>query len=216
MPRLAFLGVADDASTWATLGFTVEETSVRVGGTTIVCAGTSVGRGIVDWTLEGSEASIDGLAATARSVASKSNEPTDHVNGVVAIDHLVVSTPEVERTVAAFEQRGLECRRRREGAAYGQHRMRQAFFWLGDPDGPVADKVVLELVGPEVPDPARSADPATFFGLALTVQDLDATAAFYGDLMKPPVDAVQPGRRIATLSSRAGSSVAIAFMSTHV
>lgn len=248
MTGLACLGVGDEPSTWAALGFILDGAMVRIGSTSVVCVGTSAGAGIVDWTVAAPNGDdvgfVDGLRAAARPTAvAASSEPadrvtadrdtvdrdtadyvidhvtdhvTDHVNGVVAIDHVVVSTPDVDRTVAAFELGGFECRRRREGAAYGRHQMRQAFFWLGDPDGPITDKVILEVVGPETPDPARSGDPATFFGLALTVRDLEATADFFGDLMKPPVDAVQSGRRIATLSSRAGSSVAIAFMSTHV
>ncbi|MBV9662995.1 MAG: glyoxalase, partial [Actinobacteria bacterium] len=55
--------------------------------------------------------------------------------------------------------------------------------------------------------------PARFYGLAFTVADLDATAAYLGDRLRPAKDAVQPGRRIATLDKSAGSSVAIAFMS---
>ncbi len=128
----------------------------------------------------------------------------EHPNGVVAIDHVVVSTPDLERTVAALEGLGLECRRRREGAAYGSQRMRQAFFWLGD--------VILEVVGPEQPDPARAEQPASFFGLALTCADLDATGAYLGERMKPPVEAVQQGRRISTISSKAGARVPIALM----
>jgi hypothetical protein len=80
--------------------------------------------------------------------------------------------------------------------------MQQAFFKLGE--------VILELVGPKEP----SGDGALrFYGLAWTVRDLDATAAFLGDRLKPAKDAVQPGRRIATLASTAGSTVPHAFMS---
>jgi hypothetical protein len=42
--------------------------------------------------------------------------------------------------------------------------------------------------------------------------DLDALAARLGDKLGPIRDAVQPGRRIATLRREAGSSVPIAFM----
>ena len=225
MIRLESLTVADDPETWGSLGFAVDGRNVRIGATTIVCAGAAAGKGIIEWTLDTPDpVAVEGLAGSASAGpsasssspgASSSAAPGDHVNGVVAIDHLVVSTPDLERTVAAIEGLGLECRRRREGLAYGSERMRQAFFWLGDPDGPLEQKVILELVGPETPDPAKAGDPARFFGLALTVRSLDSTAAFFGDLMKPPVEAVQAGRRIATISSRGGSSVAIALMSPH-
>jgi catechol 2,3-dioxygenase-like lactoylglutathione lyase family enzyme len=218
MTRLQYLRVADEPETWAALGFSVDGGTVWIGTVGIVCSGRELGRGIVDWTLVSDDGAalppLDGLPVWPHPGPS-SALPADHVNGVVAIDHVVVSTPDLERTVAAFESAGLECRRRREGAAYGAQRMRQAFFWLGDADGPIEQKVILEVVGPEEPDTARATEPARFFGLALTVRDLDSTLAFFGDLMKPPTDAVQPGRRITTISSRGGSSVAIAVMSPH-
>jgi hypothetical protein len=45
------------------------------------------------------------------------------------------------------------------------------------------------------------------------VGDLDQTAHALGDLLGTPRDAVQPGRRIATLRAEAGLGPAIAFMS---
>ena len=213
MIQLQQLRVADEPDIWGALGFAVDGETVTIGSTAIVCAGPALGKGIVDWAVSGSGGLIDGLATSP--AATSLSTPGDHVNGVVAIDHLVVSTPDLERTVGAFEALGLDCRRRREGLAYGQQAMRQAFFWLGDADGPIEQKVILELVGPQVVDPAKADDPARFFGLALTVRNLESTAAFYGDLMKPPVEAVQAGRRISTISSRGGSSVAIALMSPH-
>ena len=42
---------------------------------------------------------------------------------------------------------------------------------------------------------------------------VDATAAYLGDRLHRAKDAVQPGRRIATLDKEAGSTIAIAFMS---
>ena len=81
--------------------------------------------------------------------------------------------------------------------------MQQAFFKLGE--------VILELVGPA--EPQADAGPPRFFGLAFTVRDLDETAAFLGDRLHAAKDAVQPGRRIATLDKAlGGSSVPIAFM----
>ena len=79
----------------------------------------------------------------------------------------------------------------------------QTFFRAGE--------VLVELIGPEEP----SGDgPATFFGLAFTVTDLDAAADLLGDALGNAKDAVQPGRRIATLRHKLlGISVAIALMS---
>jgi len=115
---------------------------------------------------------------------------------------VVLATPDCDRTIAAFEVTGLAARRTRHIDTYGSP-MRQTFFRAGE--------VIVELVGPEAP----SGDgPAGFFGLALTVADLETTGDYLGDGMGAPKDAVQPGRRIATLRHRdLGMSVAIALMS---
>jgi catechol 2,3-dioxygenase-like lactoylglutathione lyase family enzyme len=211
--RILYLSVADDPETWARLGFTVEGNAVRLGSVTFVLEGASDNaRGITAWTLSGDDspipATIDGLLTGSSVGATFVPEPTVHLNGLSGIDHLVVSTPDVDRTVAIFEDLDWECRRRREGAAYGSEKMRQAFFWLGD--------VIVEVVGPETVKLEDGDKPAKFFGIALIAEDIDATATYFGDLMKPPMDAVQPGRKITTISSRGGSTLAIAVMNPHV
>ena len=79
--------------------------------------------------------------------------------------------------------------------------MKQVFFKLGQP--------ILELIGPDAPAGDK---PARFFGLAFTSTDIDATFAAMNGQLHPPKDAVQPGRRIATLDKSAGSTIAIAVM----
>jgi len=120
-----------------------------------------------------------------------------HPNGVVAIDHVVVTSPDPARTIAALQAVGLEPRRTRDHGV-----MRQTFFRLGP--------VILELVGPPAPD---GDGPARFWGIAFTVADLDATARYLGDRLGTVKDAVQPGRRIASLRKEAGLAVPMAFMS---
>jgi hypothetical protein len=86
--------------------------------------------------------------------------------------------------------------------------MRQTFCWAGD--------VIVEIVGPLEPVGDAAGAAATFFGLALVADDLDATAAQLGDLLGPPRDAVQPGRRIAGLRHRSvGISLPVAVMTPH-
>jgi hypothetical protein len=58
--------------------------------------------------------------------------------------------------------------------------------------------------------------PARFWGLAFTVADLDAIAERLGNRLSGPRDAVQPGRRIATLRGEAGIGPAVAFMTPAV
>jgi hypothetical protein len=209
--QILFLSVADDPATWESLGFTLDGATVRLGSTAITLTGSSPdAKGITGWVLAEDVTlpdSIEGLATATTTGAVAPPLAPVHPNGIVFIDHLVVSTPNIDRTVATFEDLGWECRRRREGAAYGQQQMRQAFFWLGD--------VIVEVVGPEQVDPAKRDSSASFFGIALNATDLPTTQLFFGDLMKPPVEAVQAGRYITTISSRGGSSVAIAVMSPH-
>lgn len=150
---------------------------------------------------------LDGLALApwqpnAAVLANPAN-PANPANGVVSIDHVVVTTPNPNRTQEAFESQGLEARRvRRIETSKGMRR--QTFFWMGD--------VICEVGGP---DDGDSDDPATWWGLALTVSNVDATAAFYGNDASEVKDAVQPGRRVCTLRS-ARSTTPILFISPHV
>jgi hypothetical protein len=158
------------------------------------------GRGLRAW----SAGEIDGFRVIADAAAAASVDPAaagPHPNGVVDLDHLVITTPDHARTVKAFEAAGYDLRRVRETGSYGSP-MRQAFFKHGS--------VILEVIGAAEP----SGDgPARLWGLAFTSADLDATAAYLGDRLHPAKDAVQEGRRIATLDKAAGSTVPMAFMS---
>jgi hypothetical protein len=200
MPTIASAFLADSPDVWSDLGFVVtDDGSCWVSGMRIRL-GTGEkklsGWALRDW--DGPSA-IDGLP-TERSDEPARPTPV-HPNGVTSLDHLVVMTPDIGRTTAAIEAAGLELRRTRDTDQYGPP-FRQTFFKLGD--------VVLEVIGPVEP---RDERPARFYGLAFTVADLDATAEFLGARLHRAKDAVQPGRRIATLDRDAGSSVPIAFMS---
>jgi hypothetical protein len=103
---------------------------------------------------------------------------------------------------------GLDLRRIREqptpaGAP------RQAFFRLGG--------VILEVVQePQHVIAARGealARRARLWGLALLAPDLERTVSALGAHAGPPRDAVQPGRRIATVRRSAGLAVPVALMS---
>jgi len=105
----------------------------------------------------------------------------------VVVDHVVALTDDMDRTLAALRDAGLELRRERRAPA------RQAFFNLRT--------LILEVV--EAPGRA----PA-LWGLTVVVEDLGAL----GPLVGEPHDAVQPGRRIATVRREAGLPTALAFM----
>ena len=56
------------------------------------------------------------------------------------------------------------------------------------------------------------AGPARFWGLVVTVADLDALAERLGPVLGSARPAVQPGRRIATARRAAGLGTRVAFM----
>jgi catechol 2,3-dioxygenase-like lactoylglutathione lyase family enzyme len=190
---LASLVVGDAPGVWSSLGFVVDDDdgAVVVSGVRFVLD-VGAPAGISGWSL------ADGVDGGAGDVVTP---PDRHPNGVVALDHLVLSTPDVGRTIDELEGMGMTLRRVRDAGAGPQ----QAFFKLGG-------GVVLEVVGPAVP---AGGGPFRFYGLAWTVRDLDATASFLGPRLRPAKAAVQEGRRIATLDKAlGGSSVPMALMST--
>jgi hypothetical protein len=196
-PALVGLSVSGTFDGWADAGFAGEDDLVTLGSVRIRTA-AGAGTGILAWSLSGvDDGAIDGLLTVAGAPA---NHPVRHPNGTVAIDHLVVASPDLDRTTEALGAFGVELRRRRDAG-----RMEQRFFRLGP--------VILELIGqPGEHGPG----PATFWGLALTVDDIDSTAALLGDHLGPVTDAVQPGRRIATLRHEAlGIPVPIAFLTPN-
>jgi len=212
---LVELVVADPPEAWTAAGFTVQADAVRVGATTIRLTGRAnpYAKGITEWSLAGLDAGdaedLEGLPT--RFVDRPWTEPTApaaHPNGVTGLDHVVVSTPDLERTIEALADVGLECRRIRETTSYGSP-MRQAFFHLG--------ATVLEVVSGDTGSGLPAAEaPAAWFGLAVDVEDLDETAELLGEGLGGIKVAVQDGRRIATFRHKAlGLSVAVAAMDDH-
>jgi hypothetical protein len=205
-PTINALEIADPPEAWAGAGFTVDDETCVVGQVRLRLVGRDGDRKrILSWSLRGvpeGTSSIDGLATTTSDEPMPS--PVTHANGAVLIDHLVISSPDVDRTIAALNGAGLDTLRTRhvDPEQYG-FEARQTFFRLGE--------VVLELIGPNEP---KGDGPAAFFGLAYTVADIDALPALYGEHLGRVKDAVQPGRRITTLRHKdLGLSVATAFMS---
>jgi hypothetical protein len=199
------LVVADSPGAWRAAGFQVEGDLCVVGAVRLRLAGPGSARGIVGWSVRGLAASdLDGLPASA----SEDPPPPPggpHPNGVAAIDHLVVLTPDLGRTTAALRDAGFDLRREREGPTPGGS-TRQSFFRMGE--------LILEVV--EAPAGTRVAEdptgPARLWGISFLVEELERTAEALGGLLGEPRDAVQPGRRIATLRKDAGLGPAVAFM----
>lgn len=196
------LVVGDEASVWADLGFCVGADDAVVVDGVAHRFDPGLGKGIRRWSVRGADALLPDFEGITTEPASPTDPAvTEHANGVIGLDHVVLLTPDLSRTVAALETAGVECRRIRDTDTYGAP-MQQAFFRFGP--------VILEVIGSKE---KTGEGPARFYGLAWTVADLDATARFLGDRLRPAKAAVQPGRRIATLDRSAGSTVAMAFMS---
>ena len=176
----------------------------EVGSVRLRLEGPGRGRGIVAWSVRGAGSlDLDGLPTSASDGPPAAGEP--HPNGVVSIDHVVVISPDLDRTASALREGGFDLRRLREGPTPGGS-PRQAFFRMGE--------VILEVV--EAPAGTRIASdpsgPARLWGISFLVEELDRTATALGGLLGEPREAVQPGRRIATLKKEAGLGPAIAFM----
>jgi hypothetical protein len=212
--------IGDPPDAWRAAGFTVDDDGVCVVSTVrLRLVGRDDGPRILGWTVRNVDVAdgdeLDGIpTAVATSAPTAPAAPaaaaaSTHANGVRIIDHVVVASPNLPRTIDALVAAGLDPRRTRDSDTYGAP-MRQVFFRLGE--------VILECIGAPEPAPPPIGDgPAGFYGLAFTVDDLDATKEFYGDDIGVPKAAVQPGRRIATLRHKQiGLSVPLAFMSSGV
>ena len=196
--------MAADPAAWEAAGFVASGETVVAGSVRIRLAGPEAGRGLVSWSLRGLDRDgLDGLP-TDRSERPPASGVI-HPNGVIAIDHVVAFSPDLDRTVAALRDAGLDFRRLREeptpaGAP------RQGFFRLGE--------VILEVI--QAPDGspllAEPEGPARLWGISFLAENLDRPAAVLGDLLGDPREAVQPGRRIATVRREADLGLPVAFM----
>ena len=208
-PTIDEIVLADEPQRWAALGFSVLGDRLQLGSVRLrlAGAGAGAGQGIVGWSLRAlSGGELDGLVTTASQSARPDPAPA-HANGIAAIDHIVAMTPDLDRSVRALQGAGLSLRRIREqptpaGAP------RQAFFRLGEE--------ILEVVQePQqvVAEHGGADRPARLWGLALLAPDLDRTVAALSPHAGAVRDAVQPGRRIATIKRSAGLAVPVALMS---
>jgi len=179
-PELAEILVADPPEAWAALGFTVEDGTVSLGGVRIRL-GMAPALRMRDLA-EGHD--LDGLPITRSDAAPA--KPAEHQIGATAIDHVVLLTPDLERTTGKLVAAGFD------------HRPTpapQEFFVVGP--------CLLELVGQAGEEPG-------LWGITVVVEDIDAAAERSG--ASPPKQAVQPGRRIATVRREAGLTTALALM----
>lgn len=201
-PALVHLDLADDPQRWASLGWTVDGGRTRIGTVDVrfvEAAGDT--SGLVGWGLSGvtlAESDLDGVPTDSVDAADTPAAPVTHPNGAELIDHVVLRSPDIDRTLATLADAGLELRRLREVPDSPLH---QAFYRIGE--------TILEVVG----EPGRHDDaPSTLWGLVCTVAGEAAASEHLGDALGTWRDAVQSGRRIATVRRSAGLTTAVALM----
>jgi len=162
--------------------------------------------GLTGWTIEcGRDAhiSIDGIATTLVSNAPvlAQTAPIGRQQ-TVGLDHVVVTTANIDRTSEAIHRElGLEVRRERElgnGAVQRFHKM---------------DNTIIEVVtGPHV-----THEGSQLWGMVVSVDDLfDLFEEVGENITSPPKKATQPGRYISTVRGSVGLGIPFALMTPHV
>jgi hypothetical protein len=195
------LRIGGEPAQWRELGFAVDaEQDAMVGGVRLELVRSAERGAIESWALDGAEvpSSIDGLPTEP---SARHGAEAEHSNGVLAIDHLVVLTPSLERTTAALGDLGVECRRVREAGGG----VRQGFFLIGD--------LLVEVVAGTGLQPDAQ---ARFWGITMVVSDIDAAAHLLGERLGSIKDAVQPGRRIATVRPEATGGLPLALITPRL
>ena len=204
-----WLTVQGNPAAWRALGLVVADDGfVPLMGTSIKIE-EGPDAGLVGWAFSGVESDfgsvdpIDGLRT--ESVAARPPVFAAHPIGASGLDHVVVMTPDLDRTSSAVEAvTGFERKRVRSVDGPGGV-MYQGFHRIG------RGGLIVEIVQ----RPEADEGPAAFWGVVLNVDDLDAACAHIGsDLIGDAQDAVQPGRRIATVRREAGLGLPVALMTT--
>jgi hypothetical protein len=188
------IAIADDPAAWSALGFAPDgDGVVALGGLLLRLAGREAGRGVLALHVDGlGSQRPDGLPVVPAVPGDGGTGGAPHPNGAHSIDHLVALTDDLDRTADALAAAGGDVRRRGEPPELPAP---MAFVRFGE--------LIVEVV--------HAGGPVRFWGLTVTVADLDALAGPLLDATRP---AVQRGRRIATVRREAGLSVALAFMSS--
>ncbi len=199
MTRVEWLTVGGPVEPWQQLGLVVDQDGVvPLFGTGIRIAGDG-DPGLRGWAVSGVEPGasedIDGLPT--ERVPPATPRFAEHPIGAIGLDHVVIVSDDLERTTAAIAaSTGAPCKRIREAGE-----IRQGFHRLGS--------LVVEVVERS----GLPAGPATFWGLVINVEDLDAAVERLGsDVIGEATPAVQPGRSIATVRGSAGLGLPVALM----
>ena len=198
-PSLAELTVAADPGAWRAAGFEVDrDGTAAIGSVRLRLAGPDAGRRILGWALRDlGSTELDGLPTERHDDSPAAARPADPPQRRRADRPRGRLQPRPRahdrRSAAARLWTSGDCGRAPRRQARSARRSsgwarRSSRWWSTRPEPPAAED--------------RDA-PAGFYGLALATADLDATARTLGPLLGDVRDAVQPGRRIATVRREA-------------
>ena len=204
--RAEWLTVTGDPDIWRSIGLTVSaDGMVPLFGTSLrIVAPTDADAdgqpGLAGWAFSGIPDVGDVAGFPTEVVDASSPMFASHELGASQLDHVVIFTGSMDDVSEAIEARtGCERKRVRD---LGE--MQQGFHRIG------RGGLIVEIV--QHADRDRSTE---MWGLVLIVDDLDAACALLGeDRISAPKEAVQPGRRIATIRQEVGLGTAVALMST--
>ncbi len=202
--RISELVIGGSRANWTQIGINFSHDGVFAMGEMLLRIDEALPSGLHSWALsnvDSSVDSIDGIPTTDFSVNAlrTENENHDFALKPLGVDHVVVNTPDLERTsLALHEATGAELKRIRDAG----NGMRQGFHRMGD--------VIVEIVS----TPSMPKGNASLWGFVLNVADVNEAADYLGpDVLSPPKPAVQKNRLIATFRSGAGLGVPVALMS---
>lgn len=208
--RVEWLTVAGDPEVWRSIGLTVSaDGTVPLFGTSLRIVsqdeiGAASDAGLLGWVFSGIDADVDAIAGLPTDVVQPQGPVfAQHPMGAIELDHVVVMTGDLEATTTAIaDATGCELKRVREIGA-----IRQGFHRIG------RGGLIVEVVH----HPDYGDGPPTFWGLVLNVEDIDEACDLIGEgRVSAPKDAVQPGRRIATISKDVGLGLPVALMTRSV
>lgn len=196
-PRLTGVLAGGDEAAWGQAGFHCSPSGFRAGEVSLFI-GAAVERPALRFSSP--TGSLEGLIAKDEAPDSLLDLPNNHPNGTCGVDHVVVSSPNIVRTGEAMANAGLELLGTRS-AEIGGRKVEQRFHRAGS--------CLIELVG----EPGSSGDGSpSIWGITFVTERLGSLPA----LDPPPVasirDAVQPGRRIATVVPEIHLPIRVAFM----
>ncbi|MCX6394205.1 MAG: hypothetical protein NTY57_05060 [Solirubrobacterales bacterium] len=196
-PSLTGIKLGADPQAWEAAGFTVIGHALAVGGVTIEF--TSPVGGIECLVFDHLPEGVTDLDGLPVKVGPALTEAT-HENGVYSIDQVVIATPEFDRTAQVMRDMGLGFKREAVRETEDGTQVRQGFVRSGD--------AVLEVVHAE----NVTGEHAHGWGVGFITADLDKAIHDLEGLIGPPHEAVQPGRRIATIRRDVNLGIPVVLM----